>query len=463
MKPSTSMWNKFKISKPRIEQITMPFQDFFKAESSSGILLISFMLIALIWANSPWSASYEALWQTHITVGVGSFMIDKPLLLWINDGLMAIFFFVVGLEIKRELLVGELSSLRQALFPIAAAAGGMLAPALIYLAVNNGGAGVSGWGVPMATDIAFVLGILALLGKRAPLPLKIFLTAVAIVDDIGAVLVIALFYTEKIVWLSLGIAALILVVLFVINRLGVRKPLPYALLGILLWVAFLKSGVHATIAGVLLAMTIPATTLINRKGFLERTRQYLDEFEGEGIRDGNTFTTKRQRALLQGIEDCTESVEAPLQRLEHALHPWVAYLIMPVFALANAGVDLRTNLLAALVNPVTLGIILGLVIGKQVGITLMAWIVTRVGLSQKIKGVTWKQIYGAALLAGIGFTMSLFISNLAFSDPAMLSNAKVGILVASLISAGVGWIVLSRNGQSNYSGDLETNEVVNDD
>ncbi len=462
MKSSTSMGNRFKIIKPRIEQIAMPFQEFFKAESSSGILLISFMLVALIWANSPWSASYEALWQTHLTVGVGSFMLDKPLLLWINDGLMAIFFFVVGLEIKRELLVGELSSLRQAMFPIAAAIGGMLAPALIYLVVNNGGAGASGWGVPMATDIAFVLGILALLGKRAPLPLKIFLTAVAIVDDIGAVLVIALFYTEKIVWLSLGIAALILVVLFVINRLGVRKPLPYALLGIVLWVALLKSGVHATIAGVLLAMTIPATTLVNRKGFLERTRQYLDEFESEGIRDGATFTTKRQRALLQGIEDCTESVEAPLQRLEHALHPWVAYLIMPVFALANAGVDLRTDLLAALVNPVALGIILGLVIGKQVGITLLAWLVTRVGWSQKIEGVTWKQIYGAAMLAGIGFTMSLFISNLAFSDPAMLANAKVGILVASLISAGLGWIILSRNGHSHQNGDLETNEVVND-
>lgn len=446
MKQGKSINRIFRINPPRIEQITLPFQEFVKTESFSGILLISFMLVALIWANSPWSASYESLWQTKINVSVGSFKIDKPLLLWINDGLMAVFFFVVGLEIKRELLVGELSSLRQALFPIAAALGGMLVPAAFYLILNANGSGEGGWGIPMATDIAFALGILALLGKRAPLPLKIFLTAVAIVDDIGAVLVIALFYTDKIVWASLGAAAIIFILLMILSRMGVRKPLPYALLGIALWVAFLKSGVHATIAGVLLAMTIPASTAIDRKGFLDRARQYLDQFEKEGIKDGNNFTTKKQRALLQGIEDSAQGVEAPLQRLEHALHPWVAFFIMPIFALANAGVDLRTDIIAALVNPITLGIILGLVVGKQIGITFMAWLVTRMGLSRKINGVTWRQIYGASMLAGIGFTMSLFISNLAFSDPVMLSNAKVGILVASFISAGLGWFVLSRNG-----------------
>jgi len=447
MKQTNSIRNLSKFNPPRIEQIVLPFQEFVKTESFSGILLITFMLIALVWANSPWSASYEALWQTQVNVSIGSFKIDKPLLLWINDGLMAVFFFVVGLEIKRELLVGELSTLRQALFPIAAAIGGMVVPAVLFLSLNANGPGESGWGIPMATDIAFALGILALLGSRAPLALKIFLTAVAIVDDIGAVLVIALFYTDKIVWGSLAVAAVIFVVLIILSRMGVRKPLPYALLGIFLWVAFLKSGVHATVAGVLLAMTIPASTIIDRKGFVERIRGYLERFEEEGIRDGNTFTTKNQRALLQGIEDCTQGVEAPLQRLEHTLHPWVAYFIMPVFALANAGVDLRTDILAALVNPVTLGIILGLVVGKQVGITFMAWLVTRVGLSRKINGVTWKQIYGASMLAGIGFTMSLFISNLAFSDPAMLSNAKVGILTASFISAGLGWFILSRNGE----------------
>ncbi|NIW48378.1 MAG: Na+/H+ antiporter NhaA [Gammaproteobacteria bacterium] len=448
MKRTTGFRSILRINPPGIERITMPFQEFVRAESFSGILLITFMLVALIWANSPWSASYQALWQTQVNVSIGSFKIDKPLLLWINDGLMAIFFFVVGLEIKRELLVGELKSLRQAMFPIAAALGGMIVPAGFYLIFNANTPGEAGWGIPMATDIAFALGILALLGKRAPLSLKVFLTAVAIVDDIGAVLVIALFYTDKIVWASLGIAALIFVVLLVLNRFGVRKPLPYALLGIVLWVAFLKSGVHATVAGVLLAMTIPASTVIDRKGFLERIKHYLEEFEDEGIRNGSNFTTKKQRALLQGIEDCTHGVEAPLQRLEHALHPWVAFFIMPVFALANAGVDLRTDILAALANPITIGIIAGLVIGKQIGITFMAWLVTRLGISKKITGVTWKQIYGVSMLAGIGFTMSLFISNLAFADPMMLTSAKVGILIASFLSAGLGWIVLSRNGHS---------------
>lgn len=454
MKTTKSIRNIFTFMTPKREQINIPFQEFVKAESFSGMLLITIMLIALIWANSPWSASYETLWQTPVNFSIGSFMIDKPLLLWINDGLMAVFFFVVGLEIKRELLVGELKSIRQAMFPIAAALGGMIFPAILYLLVNKNAPGESGWGIPMATDIAFALGILALLGKRAPLSLKVFLTAVAIVDDIGAVLVIAVFYTEKILWVSLGVAALIFVTLLLLNRFGVRKPLPYALLGIILWVAFLKSGVHATVAGVLLAMTIPASTIIDRRGFLVRARQYLDRFEEEGVKNGNRFTTKKQRAVLQGLEDCTHSVEAPLQRLEHNLHPWVAYFIMPVFALANAGVDLRTDIIAALTNPITVGIILGLVVGKQIGITLMAWLVTRLGLSQKIPGVTWKQIYGASLLAGIGFTMSLFISNLAFSDPIMIASAKVGILAASFISAGLGWVVLSRNGQpANRPGD----------
>ena len=455
MEQSKSNRNTLRIKPPRIEQIVLPFQEFVKTESFSGILLITFMVIALIWANSPWSASYESLWQTQVTVSLGSFAIDKPLLLWINDGLMAIFFFVVGLEIKRELLVGELSSLRQAMFPIAAAIGGMAAPAALYLILNQNGPGQSGWGIPMATDIAFALGILALLGKKAPLSLKIFLTAVAIVDDIGAVLVIALFYTEKIVWVSLAAAVIIFALLMVLNRRGVRKPLPYAILGIALWVAFLKSGVHATIAGVLLAMTIPATTVIDRKGFLARIRLYLNEFENEGVNNGNSFTTKKQRALLQGIEDYTHGVEAPLQRLEHSLHPWVAYLIMPVFALANAGVNLRTDIIAALVNPITLGIILGLTIGKQIGITFMAWLVTRFGLSKKIEGVTWRQIYGASMLAGIGFTMSLFISNLAFSDPVMLTNAKVGILVASFISAGLGWLILNKSGNTGFENKVQ--------
>lgn len=449
--------SQLKIIKPRITRITDPFQEFVKMESFSGILLISFMLIALIWANSPWSASYQALWNTPVNVGFGNFKIDKPLLLWINDGLMALFFFVVGLEIKRELLIGELSSLKQALFPIAAAAGGMLVPAGIFIFLNLGQPGGSGWGIPMATDIAFALGILALLGKRAPLSLKVFLTAVAIVDDIGAVLVIAFFYTDKIVWASLGVAALAMIGLIILNLIGARRVHAYAILGIILWLAFLKSGVHATVAGVLLALTIPATTVIDRKGYLDRTRKFLNQFEEEGIRDGANFTTYKQRALLQAIENGTELVEAPLQKLEHNLHPIVAFFIMPVFALANAGVDLRTDILSALTSPISIGIILGLVVGKQLGITAFAWLVTKLGLSNMIQGVTWKQIYGASMLAGIGFTMSLFISNLAFSDPVMLTSAKVGILAASFISALLGWFVLSRNG--NPKTELEAVEL----
>ena len=436
----------FNLNPPGFTKIILPFQSFVKTESFSGIFLIASMVLALFLANSPWSESYVAIWETQVTFSIGNFAIDKPLLLWINDGLMAVFFFVIGLEIKRELMVGELSSLKQALFPISAALGGMIFPAVIYLVINSTGAGVNGWGIPMATDIAFVLGILALLGKRAPLPLKVFLTAVAIVDDIGAVLVIAFFYTEKIVWGSLLLAAIVFVVLLVLNWTGVRKPLPYALLGIILWVAFLKSGVHATIAGVLLALTIPASTVIDRKGFVARIRDLITRFENEGVANGESFTTKKQRALLEGIEDCTNAVEAPLQKLEHTLHPWVAFLIMPVFAFANAGVDLRIDIFSALINPVTVGIIVGLVLGKQLGITLMAWFVTKIGLSEKISGVTWKQIWGAATLAGIGFTMSLFIGNLAFSDPALLLNAKVGILIASLISAFLGWMILRNNG-----------------
>lgn len=440
-------------------KIISPFQDFARAESFGGILLIIFTLIALIWANSPWSESYQTLWDTNISVNIGSFYIDKPLLLWINDGLMAIFFFVVGLEIKRELLVGELSSARQALFPIVAAIGGMVLPAGIFLLVTRGQLGSEGWGIPMATDIAFALGILSLLGKRVPLSLKVFLTAVAIVDDIGAVLVIALFYTEQIIWNYLLIGLVLVVFLFIVNRLGVRKPLPYMLVGIVLWAVFLKSGVHATIAGVLLALTIPATTVINRKRFLERTRSLLEDFEQEGIRDGNTFTTYKQRAIIQTIEDGVHLLEAPLQRLEYSMHPWVAFFIMPVFALANAGVSLNIDILEALRQPVTLGIILGLLLGKQIGIFGSTWLITKLGITRKIQGVSWRQIHGASMLAGIGFTMSLFITNLAFTDPVLISNAKVGILISSMIAAILGYIILSVNvGKENENESIKTTE-----
>lgn len=433
------------INPTRAERLLRPFQEFMHKEASGGILLLVFTVIALIWANSPFADRYVNLWQTQLTIGIGRFVLAKPLLLWINDGLMAVFFFVVGLEIKREVLVGELASLRQAALPLLAAVGGMLVPALIYAAFNSGKAGASGWGIPMATDIAFALGVMALLGKRASLPLKIFLTALAIVDDIGAVLVIALFYTAEISWLSLAAAAVFLILLVIVNRLGVRHPLVYTILGIGLWVAFLKSGIHATVAGVLLAMTIPSKARIKSKEFVKHGRVVLGDFER--AEDGLDTTNGNQQAALQELETIVKRTSAPLQRMEHALHPWVAFFIMPVFAFANAGVAFGDEFVSAFTNPITLGVVAGLVIGKQVGITAFAWLAVKSKLADLPVGVTWLQIYGASCLAGIGFTMSLFIAGLAFGDSPALSTAKVGILAASLIAGFLGWIILRNSPQ----------------
>lgn len=411
-----------------------------RQEASSGVLLLACTVAALVWANSPWADAYSRLWQTRLTVGYGDVTLAKPLLLWINDGLMAIFFFVVGLEIKREVLVGELASLRRAALPIVAAIGGMAVPALIYAAFNAGGAGAPGWGIPMATDIAFALGVLALLGKRAPVALRVFLAALAIVDDIGAVLVIALFYTAEIAAPSLAVAAVFLLLLAAANRLGIRHPLVYGLLGIGLWVAFLKSGVHATIAGVLLAITIPSRARIDSLEFARHSRAILEEFEA--ARAGSQETNETQQAALQALEATVQHAEAPLQRMEHALHPWVAFLIMPVFALANAGVTLGDGLSSVLVHPVSLGVLTGLVIGKQMGVTAFVWLAVKTELADLPAGITWRQIYGASWLAGIGFTMSLFIAGLSFGDAPPLAAAKFGILAASLIAGIAGWAIL---------------------
>jgi len=427
-----------------IDRILSPFQEFFQQEASSGILLIVATLIALIWANSPWSESYQSLWHTQVTVSIGNFGISKDLLHWINDGLMAVFFFVVGLEIKREVLVGELASPRQAVLPIVAAIGGMAFPAIFYLLFNMNGSAQAGWGIPMATDIAFALGVLSLLGKRVPLSLKIFLTAVAIVDDLGAVLVIALFYTSEIVWVSLLIGALFLVLLIVTNRLGVRNLLVYSLLGIGLWVAFLKSGVHATIAGVLLAMMIPVRTRINTEEFITNAGFFLGDFRKHGKSGESVLTNKNQLAALQAIEVAAEHAQTPLQRLEHILHPFVSYFIMPVFALANAGVALKGDILSVFAQPVTLGIMAGLIFGKQIGVFAASYLAVKLKWADLPSGMTWMRLYGLAWLAGIGFTMSLFIASLAFGESEFLSLAKTGILLASLISGTVGAVILSR-------------------
>jgi NhaA family Na+:H+ antiporter len=426
-----------------VERLLLPFHEFMHRETSGGIVLLVCMIVALVWANiQAISPAYFSLWQTQLAVGVGDFVLAKPASLWINDGLMALFFFVVGLEIKREVLSGELASPRQAALPAAAAVGGMLIPAVIYFGFNAGSPAAAGWGVPMATDIAFALGVLALLGERVPLSLKVFLTALAIVDDLGAVLVIAVFFTSKIVWPALLVAAVVLLLLIILNRLGVRKPPVYAILGIVLWVALLKSGVHATIAGVALAMTIPAGTRIGRKELVQQCRALADNLEP--VRGNDRQTTDIQRAALQSLEISLHQAQSPLQRLEHMLHPWVAFLIMPLFALANAGVSLGADVASGLTHPVTLGIASGLILGKQIGITLFTWLAVKAGFASLPTGTTWMHICGVAWLGGIGFTMSLFIADLAFGEGPTLQLAKVGILGASLVAGTVGWLILRR-------------------
>ncbi|MDX1420166.1 MAG: Na+/H+ antiporter NhaA [Rubricoccaceae bacterium] len=419
------------------------FLSFFQTSAAGGIVLLACAAVALVWANSPLADAYFALWETYLTVGGGPLVIEKPLLLWINDGLMALFFFVVGLEIKREVLVGELSNPRQAALALAGAVGGMVVPAGLYLAVNiDDPLRVAGWGVPMATDIAFALGVLALLGSRVPLALKVFLTALAIVDDLGAVLVIALFYTDAIALGALGAAAGFFVVLVVLNRMGVQWTPIYALLGIALWVAMLKSGVHATVAGVLVALTIPASRRIDAPGFLEEARALLAQFS-EGLKPGRVAPTNEQREAVHALEQACEKVETPLQRLEHDLHGVVAFFVMPVFALANAGVALGGGGLVS--DPAALGIILGLVVGKPLGVFGLAWLSVRLGLAQQPSDVTWSQLFGVSLLTGIGFTMSIFIANLAYDSAALLDSAKLGILLASFVAGVVGYVLLRRS------------------
>ena len=428
---------------PRIERILSPFRSFIQAEASSGILLMGAALVALIWANSPWAPLYTELWDTDISIHFGDLEVSESLLLWINDGLMAMFFFVVGLEIKRELLAGELASPRLAALPLLAAAGGMLVPALVYIGLNFGTPEAHGWGVPMATDIAFSLGILYLLGDRVPAGLKIFLASLAIADDLGAVIAIALFYTSDISFLSLLAGAGLLVFVALLNRLGVRSPLVYGLFGIGgVWLAFLFSGVHPTIAGVLMAMTIPASMRINPAGFLHRSRAALTRFEEASDPMAHTLTNTALQNALHELDVATDHAITPLRRLEKALHPWVSFLILPLFALANAGVSLEGGFGSVLTNRVTMGIILGLVIGKQVGVTLFSWLAVRMGLAELPSGVGWRHLYGVSWLAGIGFTMSLFIGGLAFTDASHLAMAKVGVLAGSVIAGLVGAFLL---------------------
>jgi NhaA family Na+:H+ antiporter len=378
----------------------MPIRKFIRLESAGGLVLMGAAAAALVLDNSPLAWLYDRLLGMPLAITIGEFGLKKPLLLWINDGLMAVFFLLVGLEIKREVLVGELSSRAKAALPLAAAVGGMVAPAAVFVLLNSGQPGnLAGWAIPAATDIAFALGILSLLGPRVPLSLKVLLTAIAIVDDLGAIVIIALFYTANLSWISIALAAACGVGLLVLNRKGVTGYAPYMLVGIVMWVCVLKSGVHATLAGVALAMAIPLRTA----GPVE---------------------------------------SSPLMRLEHALHPWVAFMIMPVFAFANAGIPLLGMRWQDLLQPLTLGIALGLFVGKQLGVFLAARLAVALGIADRPSGAGWSQVYGVALLSGVGFTMSLFIGTLAFDGVDKATAVRLGVIVGSLLSGASGYLVL---------------------
>ncbi len=429
-------------SKQVIEAIKNPFQRFFRVEASGGIVLLVFTLIALVWANSSFGDLYDHFWEMPLTIGVGKFMLTKSLFHWINDGLMAIFFFVVGLEIKRELRVGELSSAKQAILPIIAAIGGMLLPALIFLLINNDPVEKAGWGIPMATDIAFSLGVLSLLGKRVPLSLKIFLVAFAIVDDLGAVLVIAIFYSAQIYWSYLIIGLGLFVILVVLNWLKIRIVHIYMAIGWVVWFMFMKSGVHPTIAGVLVAFTIPISRKIKFSTFHKRMDDNLLNFYTRNETGDKSMLTNKQLAAIDNMEDEIVKVQSPVQRLEHTLHGFVTYVVMPVFAIANAGVDFHLETFPDLFRSLSGHIELSLIVGKVGGIFLFTWLAVKTGLAALPANVRWEHILGVGFLGGMGFTMSLFISNLAFTQINLLIPAKIGILIGSLFAGIIGYFLL---------------------
>jgi NhaA family Na+:H+ antiporter len=399
----------------RLDPLVRPLNAFLSAESVGGIMLMVSALAALVWANSPWRGSYQHVWHAVLSVVVAGYSHAMSLEHWVNDGLMVVFFLLVGLEIKRELIIGELASLRRATLPIAAAIGGMVIPALIYVAFNVGGPGAAGWGVPMATDIAFAVGVLALVGRAVPTSVKVFLLAVAIVDA--------------------GLIAL--------NFLGVHRPLPYILLGVGLWAATLYSGIHATIAGVLLALTIPATRQIEERPYVDYARKMLEWFERDATAVPDRITADQSHAI-KAMEEASQAVQTPLALVEHALLIPVNFLIIPLFALANAGVDLRSGGTAVFSSSIMWGVLLGLLVGKPVGVLLASWAAVKAGMASLPEEGTVRQIVGVAFLCGIGFTMSLFVANLAFPGQAdHLAASKVGILTASVVSGVVGGMIIA--------------------
>jgi NhaA family Na+:H+ antiporter len=438
---------------PLFGRVITPFERFLRRTTAGGIVLIGTTVITLALAVVLGDDVLHRLWETPLTIAAGErYRMAMSWQHWVNDGLMALFFLLVGLELKREVLVGELSSLKDAALPIAAAIGGMVVPGLIYAAFNANTPTASGWGIPMATDIAFAIGILVLLAWRIPKNLIIFLTALAIADDLGAVLVIAVFYTADLDLQWLTASAVLFGALVLLNRGGIRNPLPYALLGIVMWFAVHASGVHATLAGILLALTIPARPTYSPAHFQRRIGQLHADFVADRLdleTPDDPLSNHRMASIAEAMEYSAAAVQSPLQRIEHGLTPWVTFVIIPIFALANAGIDLTSvDWTAALANSVTVGVLAGLVLGKFAGISVFSWVAVRLGLARLPSGVEWKHLLGAAWLGGIGFTMSLFIAQLAFREPLVVEQAKLGILLASGASAAIGltWLLWASAG-----------------
>ncbi len=427
------------IRKPLGWRLRLLAEQFAGLSMSSGILMLLGVVAALVWANSPWRGAYHRLWVTPLALGVGGHVLAMPLKAWVNDGLVVIFFLVVSLEIRREVTVGALTTRRKAALPIAAALGGMTAPALIYLAFNAGGGAAHGWGVPMGTDTAFALGLLALLGPRVPLSLRVFVAAAAIADDMGSIAVIALFYTQHIAFPSLGAALLLWLLALALNRGRVYAALPYVVIGILLWLAVLDAGVHPTLAGVLLAFAIPTRGPPSPAALLRQTESLLQSVEAPPVGE---VTAGSYHAAVGALETMVDRLLSPAQRLARTLQPWSAYVVLPLFAFANSGIALEAHA-RDLLQPVSLGIALGLLLGKPLGITAGAWIATRLGVAARPDDVAWTQVAGAGALCGIGFTMAFFIADLSFTDRATLALAKLSVLAASGVAALVGSAVLA--------------------
>jgi len=429
---------------PRILAMVGPFQKFVRKVATGGFLLFASTVIALFWANMAHD-SYHDFWHADLSLRLGPLEFTRSVQHWIDEALMTLFFFTVGLEIKRELLIGELASFKRALLPVAAAIGGMIAPALIYVLINHGTPTARGWGIPMATDIAFALAVLSVLGQRIPFGVKIFLSALAIADDIGAVLVIALFYTQTIAWQYLLIALCFLGGIVLANMLWVRYTILYILLGAGVWIAILGSGIHATVAGVIVALLIPARGRYDTGTFIQKVFRYLEKFDCDRESCGHTvLINQRHLTIIQNIEHACHQTQTPLQRMLGALHSWVAFLILPLFALANAGVYVGAfDMDTALASPVTLGVMLGLILGKPAGIFTFTYIASK-GLNAPLShGVTWTHILGTSMLGGIGFTMSIFISGLSFVQPEFIELSKLGVIGGSLISGALGLVLLA--------------------